>query len=308
MSETDLTDHEKKRLAKAARERVLAGYDALLEEPNVTSPWEISEDHALYGPDLELLSRIITLPVQEHATTQTGLLGLGLDAWFAQEFRRAGFNADWIWPRPCNPRVIPTEITNLLESLNKKRDAHLRTALEQHLRSASSVAPRDANILGRAYVKQVDVAMSSWQTGPELLLSTKSMSSSFGKNLANRFEEAYGDAGNLRARHPLAAVGFAFVTSAEILNEPAQVRKAVDMMYKLRDRGDGTGYTTTTLICFDTSAAGEAMILLDAFPEDLGPGPFMAKMIETILEAAPDSRHEEARRLRYPGSALTLDA
>ena len=34
------------------------------------------------------------------------------------------------------------------------------------------------------------------------------MVSLIGKNLSNRFEEAYGDAGNLRSRYPLAAVGF----------------------------------------------------------------------------------------------------
>ena len=36
--------------------------------------------------------------------------------------------------------------------------------------------------------------MSSWATGPELMVSTKRMDSSFGKNAANRVEESYGDA------------------------------------------------------------------------------------------------------------------
>ncbi len=59
-----------------------------------------------------------------------------------------------------------------------------------------------ANLLGKNYVKQVDVVMSSWATGPELMVSTKRMDSSFGENAANRVEESYGDAKNLRLRYP----------------------------------------------------------------------------------------------------------
>ncbi|MGG7507488.1 hypothetical protein [Plantibacter sp. YIM 135249] len=70
------------------------------------------------------------------------------------------------------------------------------------------VTPTDAKILGRAYDNQVDVAIARCDRGPELFLSTKTMVSSFGKNLSNRFEEAYGDAGNLRTCYPLAAVQF----------------------------------------------------------------------------------------------------
>ena len=50
----------------------------------------------------------------------------------------------------------------------------------------------------RAYEKPVDVVISRWDRGPEVLISTKAQLSSFGKNLPNRFEESYGDAGNLR--------------------------------------------------------------------------------------------------------------
>lgn len=254
---------------------------------------------ARYLPDLDLLARILSVPVRAQATTQSGLLGKGLDAWFTHEFRRAGFDPDAVWPRAQDPRVLPTDLTALLEGL----PAPLRRELERRLGRMRSVAPQDARILGRAYTKQVDVVMSSWQTGPELLLSTKSQSGSFGNNLANRFEEAYGDAGNLRARYPLAAVGFAFVVSAAILAEPTQVDKAVDMMLKLRDRGDGNGYTTTTLICYEPLPGGEVRLRPEVFPSELGPGPFMEAMIDTILQAAPSTRHGRVRELRRHGTA-----
>ena len=303
--------------------RGIAQYDALVAQARAQSPWQLSgqaaavPDHqasstplagpamqdarprARYLPDLDLLARILSVPVRAQATTQSGLLGKGLDAWFAHEFRRAGFDPDAVWPRAQDPRVLPTDLAALLEGL----PAPLRRELERRLGRMRSVAPQDARILGRAYTKQVDVVMSSWQTGPELMLSTTSQSGSFGHNLANRFEEAYGDAGNLRARYPLAAVGFAFVVSAAILAEPTQVDKAVDMMLKLRDRGDGNGYTTTTLICYEPLPGGKVRLRPEVFPSELGPGPFMEAMIDTILQAAPSTRHGRVRELRRHGTA-----
>lgn len=44
-------------------------------------------------------------------------------------------------------------------------------------------------------------------------------SGSFGKNAPNRVEESYGDAKNLRLRHPQAALGFVFGLSASALVE-----------------------------------------------------------------------------------------
>lgn len=124
------------------------------------------------------------------------------------------------------------------------------------------------------------------------------MSSSFGKNLANRFEEAYGDAGNLQARYPLASIGFAFVVSSTILDEPSQAEKAIDMLYKLRDRGDGNGYMATTLIGYHAVEGPRVRILTDAFPEDLGPAQFMETMIDAILEASPVTDHQHVRESR----------
>lgn len=69
-----------------------------------------------------------------------------------------------------------------------------------------AVGPSDAHFLGRAYERQVDVAMARWDHGPELLLSTKTQVMFSARNLPNRFEETYEDAGNLRSRYPLAAV------------------------------------------------------------------------------------------------------
>lgn len=282
---------------RAAPVRGIGAYDALFAQAAVGTPWRGGRSRGAYQPDLDLLARAIEIPVRAGASSQTGLLGKGLDAWFAHEFRRAGFDPDRIWPRAAEPRVLPADIGRLLDELPAARAEELRSRLAR----LRSVAPQDAAIRGRAYVKQVDVVMSSWQTGPELLLSTKSQSSSFGNNLSNRFEEAYGDAGNLRSRYPLAAVGFAFVVRSTILREPIQADKAVDMTLKLRDRGDGNGYTSTCLIIADWQDGPKAAVTIldEAVPAELGAGPFMERMITTILDNAPASEHARARRLRH---------
>ena len=79
--------------------------------------------------------------------------------------------------------------------------------------------------MGRAYSKQSDVVIASWAAGVEVLISTKTMLSSYQKNLRNRFEEAYGDAKNLRGRHPLASLGFLFVAGGDIPARLACLRR-----------------------------------------------------------------------------------
>lgn len=279
---------------RTATVKGIARYDAVIASTPVLPAWAGEGASRHFVPDLELLGDILTIPISEGATSRSGLLGKGVDTWFAHEFRRAGFEPERVWPRAEDPRVLPREVAQLLDAVPHD----MSTELRRRLTRMRSVAPQNATILGRAYTKQVDVVISSWQTGPELLLSTKTMSSSFGNNLANRFEEAYGDAGNLRARYPLAAIGFAFVVSSAILDEPSQAEKAVDMLYKLRDRGDGNGYTSTTLIAYHAVEAPKVKILTDAFPDDLGPTHFMEKMISTILGASSVTDHQRARESR----------
>ncbi|WP_456885512.1 hypothetical protein [Frigoribacterium sp. 2355] len=187
----------------------------------------------------------------------------------------------------------------LLENLPVQLAAEVRRRVEL----MPSVAPSDARFLGRAYEKQVDVAIARWDRGPELLLSTKTQVSSFGKNLSNRFEEAYGDAANLRGRYPLAAVGFFFVQRATILrDEPDAFERTVDMMRKLRDFGGANGYTATGLALVDwddvsaeDSAPSRVQMDLHHVPDDVRPEQFMVGMLDKVLAATPVSQHVSVR-------------
>lgn len=147
----------------------------------------------------------------------------------------------------------------------------------------------------------MDVCIARWDRGPEVLLSTKAQLSSFGKNLPNRFEEAYGDAANLRARYPLAATGYFFVQRATILSEEPDVYdRTMDMIRKLRAEGDGPGYIATGLALVDwddDNPSGGVHMRLDVVPEDLQPAQFMHRTIEQVLRLTPVTHHKRAREL-----------
>jgi hypothetical protein len=207
------------------------------------------------------------------------------------------FSPDEVWPRPLRPRVLPRDVAVLLENLPVKQ----HDDLVERLQDMPPVAPVDARVLGRAYVKQVDVCISRWDRGPEVLISTKAQLSSFRKNLPNRFEESYGDAGNLRARYPLAAVGYFFVQRSTILTqEPDAFELAVDMVRKLRDSGDGTGYTTTGLLLVEWDESETPTTVrarADVVPVDVAPPRFFTDIVQYVLGVSPIAHHVRVRSL-----------
>lgn len=272
-------------------------YDALLAETAATDPWRHAPGESPhYAPDYRLLGGLLSIPVAEGKVAASGAFANGVDAWLSHELRRAGFGYDEVWPRPERPRVLPRDVALLLDKL----PAALAEQVRARVRKLPSVAPSSANIVGRAYVKQVDVVMSRWDRGPELLISTKTQVSSFGKNLPNRFEEAYGDAGNLRSRYPLAAVGFFFVQRSTILShEPAAFEKTVDMMRKLKDTlAVGNGYTATGLALAewdDSDPAAGVRVDVESVPADIRPEQFLQTIVQTVLAAAPIDHHVTPR-------------
>ncbi len=205
------------------------------------NPWR----DLVFEPDYETLELLLGVPVLLRATSQSGVPALALDVWVAYEFRRAGFDPDRVWPRAREPRVIPAEVLDFVGSLPRREQAMLLGRI-----AAGQGGAKSANVLGKNYVKQVDVVMSSWATGPELMVSTKRMDSSFGKNAANRVEESYGDAKNLRSRHPQAALGFVYALSAVALSsEPDTAAWLIDLLGKLGREGDA--YDAVALVMPD---------------------------------------------------------
>ena len=236
----------------------------------------------------------MAIPIGESQASGTGRLAKAIDAWVAHELRRCGFPPDEVWPRLQKPRVLPREVGLFLDGLPKR----LREEAEEHVRRNKTVAPTDARVLGRAYVKQIDVLVAQWSRGPELLISTKSMVSSFRNNLPNRFEESYGDAKNLKGRYPLAAMGFLFVLRSTVLDERGTFERAVDMLRKLRDESDVYDATSVVLAEWDDESFSGVRLRQDAVPPDLATGCFLATLVERVLERTPVDMHVGVRERR----------
>lgn len=253
-----------------------------------TNPWVLGSDgQPQFRPDYETLALLLGVPLHLKVGTQTGVPALALDVWLSYELRRAGFGTDQVWPRPSNPRVLPAPVAAFVRSL----PSAIRVKAQSHLSlntSISGVTSSSASILGKNYLKQVDVIISDWVTGPELLISTKRMDSSYGKNAPNRIEESYGDAKNLRLRHPLAALGFLFGLRSDILEkEPKTAEWLFDLLSKLGREDDA--YHATCLVLMEY-ASDQAPV--DADKEEPSPG---------ILEPGPqpisDATEDEAVEL-----------
>lgn len=235
------------------RDRGWEYFDRIVENAALrdTNPWVGGVSHVAYVPDYDTLEMLLGVPVLLAASSQSGVPALALDVWVSYEFRRAGFDPDRIWPRATSPRVLPSEIVGFIEKLPKRAQPALWDRVRQGIGGASS-----ANVLGKNYVKQVDVVMSAWATGPELMVSTKRMDSSFGKNAANRVEESYGDAKNLRLRHPRAALGFFYALSAIALETETDTSQwLIDLLIKLGREEDA--YDAVALVLPDLRGVDE---------------------------------------------------
>lgn len=363
------------------------------------SPWLRSGGGALtYNPDTELLRDLLSGPIADQASTQSGRLAKAFDAWLAYELRRAKFDASEVWPRNTSPRVSSREMEPVSAAVGDltawivARDARADAAAERAERSGdptavaaaadrlarehakleraylkrqathakkaaeatakgetldalpaldlpARVAVQDAllpglrgavrdverampnvnatNILGRFYVKQVDVVVSSWDRGPDVLISGKTMFSSFAKNTKNRYEETLGEATNLRDRYPLAAMGYAFLVSDTILQESGAYGRLQDLLLRTR-KPDGP-YDATMLLIASGDARSTPLQLTDPLtypdpavsqqqpPVELGAARFFTDLLDTVIRNTPVGIHQPVRNLRngtpVPGGA-----
>lgn len=283
-------------------EAVWREFDATISEER-TSPWRVHANGASFEPDIELLEKLLSIPVAAGAGARSGLPAKAVDVWVAAELRRAGFGRDEVWPRPTRPRVMSREISLLLESLPNQ----LRQLVQDRLANGATngATSADASVLGRAYYKQVDVVVAQWARGPEILISTKRMDSSLSSNALNRIEESYGDAHNLRGRFPLAAIGYILVVrSSAIEKSPGSAARLMDLIVKL---GHGPGaYDATAVIIADWADAPEGYgcpvhVNADDVDSSLDVASFFERLIRCTLERTPVDTHVRARELLRGG-------
>lgn len=250
-------------------------FDAIVARATLreVNPWQPGGG---FVPDYPTLARLLAVPLRLGAESRSGVPALAVDVWVAHELRRAGLDPDAVWPRAEPPRVVDRDVLAFIRAIPKGMG---RDELLARLRDGSGgVGTASASIAGKNYLKQVDVIVSSWQTGPELLISTKRMDSSFGKNAANRVEESYGDAKNLALRHPLAALGFVYaLRSTAYTEERRQFDWITDLLVKLGREDDA--YDACALIvpewdddAPEATAVPEVPQAPDAEPDGWGSG------------------------------------
>lgn len=293
------TPHQRRELTDSFSE-----YDKVLEKADLSAnPWDDGE----YVPDWDLLRGLLEIPIGagKAESQQSGATAKAFDSWIAHELRRAGFPEDAVWPRRREPRVLPAdlrpleksieELGSLLDEHEKQSGARLRPVpLRRAIKSLSKDLPgsHSASILGRFYSKQVDVAVSAWQHGPDVLISTKTMFSSFQKNKNNRYEEALGEAPNLRDRYPLAAMGFAFLVRNSIYNEQGAFELLRDLLARLR-RPHGPFDATMLIVAEwgDDLELGE----LEQPAELLTAPRFFNDLLEAAMANTPADVHRDVR-------------
>jgi hypothetical protein len=283
-------------------------FDPLLWVSDIaTSPWQ----RGRYVPELDLLRKLLSLPISSGEKQASGRVAKAFDAWIAHELRRAGFSPNGVWPRARRPRVLADELGALeaelealaaafaeAESKGKVQPSALRKAIKA-LENKLPGAP-EAYILGDFYSKQIDVAISSWRRGPYVLISTKTMFSSYRKNLKNRHEEAVGEVMSLRARHPMATMGYAYLVRNNVYEEEGAYAILYDILERLRRPGEAFDATMLLVAEWDEADDSPQVTVIDQPADELGAGGFFGEMIKKVCARSPVNEHIEVRRRCAP--------
>jgi len=286
-----------------------SGFDPLLAAADTDiSPWV----QGRYIPQLDLLRELLSLPISAGEKQESGRVPKALDAWIAHELRRSGFPPGAVWPRTRKPRVLPEdlaplegELEKLAEALNAAEADGERVkppALRRAIRALDDKLPgaHEAYILGVFYAKQIDVAISSWRRGPDVLISTKTMFSSYRKNLKNRHEEAVGEVMSLRARHPMATMGYAYLVRRNVFDEEGAYAILYDILERLRRPGEAYDATMLLVADWDDADPLPRVTSIDQPSDVLDAARFFENLIDCVTDRSPIKEHPDVRLRRSP--------
>jgi hypothetical protein len=300
---------------------VLSDLDAILQAGDSSeNPWAAGE----FIPDMDMARMLLQVPIKAGGAEkqQSGRVAKSLDAWIAFELRRAGFPAGSVWPRAEQPRILPADLDPTVEAIAeaeerlsefgrrlsafasaaaksgfKKKPPSLHR-VKPSLRRVREELPGSANatILGRFYVKQVDVVVSSWEHGPDILVSGKTQLSSYLKNRNNRYEEAVGEGKNLRDRHPFAAMGFAHLVRSNIYEEEGAFEYLRNQLARLR-KPEGFFDATMLLVLDWDDSTKQLNPIRDPTPTLTAPR-FFADLVDAVLSYSPVGVHQTVRETK----------
>lgn len=264
-------------------------------------------DEREYRPDYATLQALLAVPIEGgHATKQqSGRVAKSLDAYVAHELRRAGFELGSVFPRLRQPRVLSPELAGIELAVE-----NLLVALDDHETDAQRLKPpelrrailrvarempggSETNVLGRFYKKQVDaMVLADWLRGPDVLVSGKTQFSSYLNNKNNRYEEAIGEAHNLRDRYPLAAMGFAYVVRSNVF-EGGAFELLRDLLVRLR-RPDGP-FDATVLLVADWDSQSRRLASVEDPAPKLSLPRFFEDLLNTLMANTPVDVYQGVR-------------
>jgi hypothetical protein len=295
------------KLARNSSGDAFAEFDQLVENRGYSTPW----DAGVYVPDMDLLRDLLTLPISQGDKQESGRPAKALDAWIAHELRRSGFDRNAVWPRARKPRVLAEGLDHTetkLETLASALSAHENSTgkrlkpdqLRKAIREATESLPGSnaAYVLGDFYAKQIDVGLSSWQRGPDILISTKTMFGSYRKNLRNRHEEAIGEVSSLRKRHPMAVIGFVYLVRSDILEEEGAYPILIDILTRLRRPNETFDATMLLVANWSEEVPNPIVNEIDQPAEHLSASRFFIDVITASTERTPIAEHRQVRLLR----------
>lgn len=308
-------------MAQQQKPDVLAEIDHILRDAGPGfPPWrrpggQVDDGAREYVPDYDTLLQLLAVPIEQGQaqSQQSGRVAKSLDAYIAYELRRAGFDPASVFPRAKQPRVLSPEfaatedaIDDLLRALADYEALSGERLKPTSVRSAIARLPRsiprasETNVLGRFYKKQVDaVVLADWLRGPDVLVSGKTQFSSYLNNKNNRYEEAIGEAHNLRDRYPLAAMGFAYVVRTNVFAGGA-FELLRDLLARLR-RPDGP-FDATVLLVADWDDATLKLASVEDPAPALALPRFFADLLDAVMANTPVDVHQgiRARKLGEP--------
>lgn len=211
-----------------------------------------------------------------------------------------------MFPRLRQPRVLSPELAGVELAVE-----NLLVALEEHETDAQRLKPpelrrailrvarelpggSETNVLGRFYKKQVDaMVLADWLRGPDVLVSGKTQFSSYLNNKNNRYEEAIGEAHNLRDRYPLASMGFAYVVRSNVF-EGGAFELLRDLLVRLR-RPDGP-FDATVLLVADWDSKTRRLASVEDPAPALSLPRFFEDSLNTLMANTPVDVYQGVRK------------
>ena len=200
---------------------------------------------ARYAPDYRLLGELLSIPIAALQASESGRFARAIDAWVAQELRRAGFGPTRYGPGHATAR-LPRDIA---VSAGEAPAGDWRRSSERGCQASPRSHRSMRAFSGAPTRSRLTSASRAGSAGPSCSSAPRRRSHPSGRTFptaSRRLTAMLATcAGATRWRRSASSLSSG---PRSLTQEPEAFERTVDMMRKLRDTGDGNGYTATGLV------------------------------------------------------------